>query len=136
MVSKCNAITKAGKTCQGNPLPGRPYCYAHDPERAEERALANKAGGYNRADHRRVIKYWAAFGEEMGRRPKDIPAILLSCMGMVYDRKMTPGEATAIAHVARTAVQIAQSVELEERMAALERAAGLSVGPSNIRRIG
>jgi hypothetical protein len=43
--TRCPAITSKGEPCQGYVHPGRTYCPAHDPARAEARkAAASKAG--------------------------------------------------------------------------------------------
>ena len=47
-MAQCTATTADGKRCRAPALQGRPFCFAHDPEKAEERADARRRGGYNR----------------------------------------------------------------------------------------
>ena len=42
---RCSAITKAGESCKGTPLPGSAYCHAHDPTHAEQRRRYAHKGG-------------------------------------------------------------------------------------------
>lgn len=42
---RCQGQTQSGEQCQRPCLPGKPYCSAHDPDRAEERSqIASLAG--------------------------------------------------------------------------------------------
>lgn len=131
MVNRCNALTNSGKPCKGRPLPGRPYCMSHDPEFADRRAEGQRKGGEARANARRAARQWAAIGEQM--TATDLPAILRACMMAVRDGTLEPSQAQAIANLAKTSVSITNEIELEERIAALEQAAGLT--PANVRRI-
>jgi hypothetical protein len=42
---KCTGITRDGERCRGIATPTSDYCYAHDPERAEERRRNAHKGG-------------------------------------------------------------------------------------------
>jgi hypothetical protein len=106
---------------------------AHDPEHAERRAEGQRKGGEARSAARRAARAWAMLGEQV--EAGDLPAILRSCMFAVRQGAMTPGEATAIATLAKASVSITNEVELEARIAALEEGAALAQPTSNIRRI-
>src|SRR5450755_1104472 len=45
---RCAGIKPDGQPCQMAPLHERPYCFAHDPERAAEAAEARRMGGLRR----------------------------------------------------------------------------------------
>src|SRR5674476_1268978 len=45
---RCAYAKADGQPCQMAPLRDRPYCFAHDPERAEEAADARRLGGLRR----------------------------------------------------------------------------------------
>jgi hypothetical protein len=45
---RCAYAKADGQACQMAPLRDRPYCFAHDPERAEEAADARRLGGLRR----------------------------------------------------------------------------------------
>lgn len=44
-MAKCTGITRDGERCRGIAIDGSDYCYAHDPDRAEERRRAAAKGG-------------------------------------------------------------------------------------------
>src|SRR6476646_7543116 len=44
----CAYAKTDGQPCQRSPLRDRPYCFSHDPERAEEAAEARRLGGLRR----------------------------------------------------------------------------------------
>jgi hypothetical protein len=131
MDAKCSAITKEGVPCKGRPTAGRKYCMSHDPELAQQRAEGNRRGGEARANARRTARQWAAVGEQVN--PEDLPLILRACMVSVQQGELEPSQATAIANLAKASVTITNELQLEERIKALEEAAGLM--PSNVRKI-
>jgi hypothetical protein len=45
---RCAYAKADGQPCQMAPLRERPYCFSHDPERAEEAAEARRLGGLRR----------------------------------------------------------------------------------------
>lgn len=45
MSNGCTATTREGRPCKAPTLAGRPYCFAHDPEKEEERREARRRGG-------------------------------------------------------------------------------------------
>ncbi len=48
MRRRCAYAKADGQPCQMAPLHDRPYCFSHDPERAEEAAEARRLGGLRR----------------------------------------------------------------------------------------
>jgi hypothetical protein len=44
-LAKCTGITRDGERCKGVAIDGSDYCYAHDPDRAEERRRNASRGG-------------------------------------------------------------------------------------------
>lgn len=45
---ECTFVMSEGRTCRAGPQLDRPYCFAHDPERAGEAAEARRLGGLRR----------------------------------------------------------------------------------------
>jgi hypothetical protein len=43
--NRCSHQTKDGVPCNATPQAGKPYCFFHDPERAEDRTAARRQGG-------------------------------------------------------------------------------------------
>src|SRR6266446_8350137 len=55
LISRRCAYAKAdGQPCRMAPLHDRPYCFSHDPERAEEAAEARRIGGLRRKKERTI----------------------------------------------------------------------------------
>jgi hypothetical protein len=44
-LAKCSGITRAGTACRGMPIDGSGYCFAHHPDRIEERRRHGSRGG-------------------------------------------------------------------------------------------
>ena len=44
-MTKCSGITQSGAACRGIPIDGSAYCYAHHPDRIEERRRNGSKGG-------------------------------------------------------------------------------------------
>jgi hypothetical protein len=44
-LAKCSGITRAGTACKGIPIEGSEYCYAHVPDRLDERRRNGSKGG-------------------------------------------------------------------------------------------
>jgi hypothetical protein len=44
-LAKCSGITRAGTACRGIPIDGSDYCYAHHPDRIDERRRNGSKGG-------------------------------------------------------------------------------------------
>lgn len=124
MATRCPSLTSEGNPCKGRVPPGRTYCLSHDPERKDAQREASRRGGAARANARRAARQWAAIGEQMSS--EDLPAILRACMLSVKAGTLEPSQASAIANLAKTSVSITNELELEERIKALEEAAGLN----------
>jgi hypothetical protein len=114
-------------------LAGKAYCWSHDPELAEQRAEGARRGGEQRSNARRAAKQWATIGEQLSAA--DLPAILRACMFSVRSGAMGPSQAAAIATLAKASVSLTAELELEQRIAALERAAGMSQHVTGIRMV-
>lgn len=133
MVSKCSGITKQGKPCRGVPVHGSQWCMTHHPDLQERQSENRRRGGEARSNARRAIRQWTEFGKELGN--EDLPAIIKSSMYAVKIGELEPAQAQAIAALARTANQLTADLELEARIAELEKAAGMVDTSRNIRRI-
>jgi hypothetical protein len=121
----CPAITAQGKSCQGYVHPGKEYCPAHDPARAEaRRRAASKAGRSRTGSEIAEVK------AELRQLAKDVRA-----------SEVTPGVGSVVSQVLGTflkaceaearlretsvregelALKIHEQEELEARLEALE----------------
>jgi hypothetical protein len=102
-------------------LPGDRFCPWHSPAWADRRREWSAQGGTNRSNKRRAKKALPA--EPL------TAAEIHSYLGLVFrgviGGKLEPGVATAAANVARAMIAVRESSELEDRLDALEAAAGI-----------
>lgn len=131
---KCKAIKRDGNPCGSFAVSAAGWCVSHDPDRAETNREASRRGGESRSAARRAAKIRAMTGQQI--RQDDLPAILRATMLDVRTGRLEPSVATAIAGLARVSVSLTTELELERRIAALERTAGVNRIDSSIRRIG
>jgi len=124
----CTATTRSGHPCRSFAVSDAGYCQAHDPARADAHRAAMRKGGEARSAVRRAARLWASRGEQI--EPKDLPAMLRATMVDVRAGIVEPGVAQALASLAKTSVALAHDMELESRLAALERVAGIT--PANV----
>ena len=111
---RCAARRKDGQPCTAPALRGD-YCYAHDPQRAGDRAAARRKGGANSATARRVARLVPA-------TLKPVIGVLLDALEEVHDGDLDPKRASAMAALAGSIGRLYQTGVLEERLAALEAA--------------
>jgi len=103
-------------------------CQAHNPERRQAHLEATRKGGEARSAVRRAARLWASRGEQIEQ--KDLPAMLRATMVDVRAGIVEPGVAQALASLAKTSVALSHDLDLETRLAALERVAGVT--PPNV----
>ena len=120
---KCSAIARSGSRCRSSVLPGRPFCFLHDPAAAAARIEGARKGGRNRSNKQRARKVIA---EPM--TPAEIQSLLGLALRGVLAGKVEPGVANAAAKLGRALVAVREATELEERLTTLEAAAGIGKG--------
>ena len=130
---RCTSPTKGGHPCQAFALPGEAVCWSHHPDNQGAVKDAQRRGGTNRSAARRAAKAWAAAGKQI--RPQELPDLLRGCILRVATGQMEPAQASAIANLAKTSVQPTAELELEQRIAALERVIGVTQPGNGIRRV-
>jgi len=123
----CTGITRAGNPCQAFAVADG-LCQAHHPDRTDAHREAMRKGGEARSAVRRAARLWASRGEQI--EPTDLPAILRATLLDVRSGAVEPGVAQALAALAKASVALSHDLELDERLAVLERAAGIV--PSNV----
>lgn len=130
---RCKATTQTGEPCKSFAISDRGFCVSHDPAYRGRKHEGSRRGGEARANVRRAAKQWAAIGREIA--PDDLPAVLRAAIAAVWDGTLEPAQASAIAGLAKASVQLSHDLELEQRIAALETAAGIQQDTGKIRRI-
>ena len=110
---RCTATRKDGQPCTAPVLDGSTYCFAHSPERAEEREQARRKGGASTASSARL----------RGLVPPRLLSVydtLESALQEVHDGSLDPKQASAMAAIARAMVATLTSGELEQRLRDME----------------
>jgi hypothetical protein len=118
MVDRCTATNKDGSPCSAQAVRGT-LCRWHDPALAAERAAWRAKGGANKSNKARARK--AAEGVS----PPELQGLLSLVLRGVIAGRFTPGQATAAAALARAIVSVREATVIEERLAELEKAAGV-----------
>jgi len=124
---RCTGTTRAGDPCRSFAVADS-LCQSHHPQRRQAHLEATRKGGEARSAVRRAARLWAAKGDEIAQA--DLPAMLRATVLDVRLGLVEPAVAGAIATLAKTSVALAHDMELEARLAALERAAGIT--PPNV----
>lgn len=118
--SQCKGQNAAGAPCSAQPVRADGYCYWHSPATAEERAEARRRGGFNKSNKARAAK--AAEGMSLA----EIDRLLAVALKGTLTGRLTPGQGTAAAAIARAMVTVREAHTLEDltqRLDELERRA-------------
>jgi len=118
---RCQATAASGKPCSASPRPGRPFCLWHDPEAGEARRELSRKGGKGRSNRARAAKHLP--GEVL--TPATLQGLLGKTLRDVIAGRVEPGVANAAANLGRAIVAVREATEVEERLSALEAAAGI-----------
>src|ERR1700690_501614 len=116
---RCTAGKADGQPCQMAPLHDRPYCFAHDPERAAEAANARRMGGLRRRKEGTIAVAYDLPGLDNVagiRRLLDI--VVTDSVGM----ENGIARLRVILATASAATALLKVGELEDRIASLEAA--------------
>ncbi len=118
---RCAYAKADGEACAMAPLHDRPYCFAHDPERAAEAAEARRLGGPRRRKEGTIAVAY------------DLPGLdTVAGMRRLLDIVATDGvgmdngipRLRVLISTATAATNLLKVGELEERLAAVEAAVG------------
>ncbi len=119
---RCAAIAKSGKPCSATPAPGLTHCAWHAPEWAERRRQWSAKGGVQRSNKARAKKVYIT----TDLTPQEIGGLLGQALRDVLSGKVEPGPVNAAANIARAIVAVREATITEERLADLERLAGIT----------
>ena len=120
MVARCTATNKDGRPCSAQAWKGA-LCRWHHPDLEAERAEGRRRGGANKGNRARARREMADAALSLAELQGYVAVALWGVLAGRY----TPGQATAVAALARAAVSVREVTELEERLAALEAAAAI-----------
>ena len=120
MVARCKAMTVNGTSCGAQALRDG-WCAWHDPARQAEMAAARRKGGKAKSNQARARKQLL----NAAMTPAELEGILGMTITQVLSGAKPPGVGQAVAALARAAVMIRQTSELEARLTDLERSLGM-----------
>ncbi len=110
--NRCKSTTSTGNPCKGLALRDG-YCFSHSPSLEEKRDQARSQGGKNSAKIARLRSL-------VPPRLIEVYDKLENALGEVHQGKLNPGQAQAMASIARAMVAVLTAGELEERVRSLE----------------
>src|SRR5687768_12720961 len=117
MQHRCKATNAAGEPCSAQARPDG-WCRWHAPDLAAERAKWRRRGGESRSNLNRARK-------ALPKTMADVAPVLYRALTALEQGEMEPARASAMAAVSRALVAVAEAIDVEQRLAALEAAAGL-----------
>ena len=103
------------------PIAGSPYCFAHSPDRARERAEARKLGGRNR----QTTGATGSPSEPVRLRDvRSVQALIESAVSDTLVQENSAQRSRTLGYLAGIALRALEVGELEDRLAALEARLG------------
>jgi len=117
---RCEANAKSGARCSALAVPGDTRCAWHTelPEWVAKRQQWSAEGGRKRSNAERARK---SLPDE-ALTPAQLACVLSKALGDVLRGTLEPNRANAVSALARTLTSIAEAVEFETRLTALETA--------------
>src|ERR1035437_6039961 len=117
----CEFVMPDGSRCREGPQRERPYCFAHDPERAAEAAEARRLGGLRRRKEGTIALAYDLPGLDTVAGIRRLLQIV-STDGLAMDNGVP--RLRALISTAVAATNLLKVGEFEERLTALETAVG------------
>jgi hypothetical protein len=117
----CEFVMPDGSRCRAGPQRDRPYCFAHDPERASEAAEARRLGGLRRRKEGTIAVAYDLPGlDSVGGIRRLLDIVVTDGVGLDNGiPRLRVLISTAVA-----AMNLLKVGEFEERLASLEAAVG------------
>lgn len=112
---RCQATTKKGEQCRAFALPGSPWCWSHDPARADARRKARAAGGKAAGQSRKMRKARASLGT-VG----EVCGFLAGVVGDLVAGELEVSTARGAIYGCSVLLSGLQAGQLEARVKALE----------------
>jgi hypothetical protein len=117
----CAFVMPDGQACRAGPQRDRPYCFAHDPERAADAAEARRLGGLRRRKEGTIAVAYDLPGLDTVVGIRRLLDIVVTD-GVGLDNGIA--RLRVLISTAVAAMNLLKVGELEERLAALEAVAG------------
>jgi molybdopterin/thiamine biosynthesis adenylyltransferase len=116
--SVCQKIKAGGSQCEASALTGSRFCYFHDPSKAHERQVAQRAGGLARSRQCAVLPRETP--DRQVRKICDVVEVLGETLNQVRRGQIDPKVANSVAYIAGILLKALERGPLEERIASLE----------------
>jgi len=128
LINRRCAYAKAdGQPCRMAPLHDRPYCFSHDPERAEEAAEARRLGGLRRRKEGTITVAYDLPGLDSVAGIRRLLEIVVTD-GLSLENGIA--RQRVLISTAVAAMNLLKVGEIEDRIATLEQAVGVGRQPS------
>jgi hypothetical protein len=128
LISRRCAYAKAdGQACRMAPLHDRPYCFSHDPARAEEAAEARRLGGLRRRKEGTITVAYDLPGLDSVAGIRRLLEIVVTD-GLSLENGIA--RQRVLISTAVAAMNLLKVGEIEDRIATLEQAVGVGRQPS------
>lgn len=118
---RCSFVMADGRTCRAGPQRERPYCFLHDPERAEDAAEARRLGGLRRRKEGTIAVAYGLDGlDTVGGIRRVLDIAVADALGL----ENGIARLRVLIAAAGAATRLLETADLEARLAALEAAIG------------
>jgi len=109
--NKCKHILDDGERCNAYALKNKDYCFSHDPESQEEKALAVRNGG--------LVKQIRINGKLQTidvKTPKDVVKVLSTTIAEVREGKLPPQIANTIGFLSGHLLRAFEIAEINDKV--------------------
>jgi len=114
----CQQIKGDGSQCEASVITGSMFCYFHDPAKAQERQVAQRAGGIARSRQAAVLPRETP--DRPVRKICEVVEIMEETINQVRRGEIDPKVANSVAYIAGILLKALERGPLEERIASLE----------------
>jgi hypothetical protein len=114
----CQMTNEDGQPCSAPPMSNGNFCFFNDPEKAQQRESARRAGGIERT--RRVAVLPADTQDRHLRSIGELVELLRDATNWTIRGQLDPKVAYAVSHLVSIQIKALGQCELERRLAALE----------------
>ena len=112
----CQAIKPDGSRCQAAALPGRDFCFFHDPSQADERREAQSLGG----QQNRMKTLDASAPDVEIEDCQDVVRLISETINQVRKGQIDPRVANAVGYLANVLIRAVEQGDMEKRLDDLE----------------
>lgn len=112
----CQAVKPDGSRCQAAALPGRDFCFFHDPSKADERREAQSLGG----QQNRMKTLDASAPDVEIEDCQDVVRLISETINQVRKGQIDPRVANAVGYLANVLIRAVEQGDMERRLDDLE----------------